>query len=669
MSCLLSPSRFLQVVVYAVLAFALTACGGGGGGSSSGAAGNGGALGESGQAPTVAAAAAEGLSDSAGGGFFGFEFGFGSAPVAQAALLITEVASNAGFADDSAWFEVYNPGTTSVNLAAFMLRSSSVDRSNNSTGSSTFALPAFDLPPKGYLVLAGKVFAQLPDGPKMLYLNNGTNIPSWAESGFIELIRRADNVTEDFVRFGTDTAAPMTPGAWGRRSVPALRTGIAEYGKSIVRLAARGVPDSNTSSDWNRVNFSTPGGPNDINPGVRDSDRDGVPDSAKVPGGTYAGLDLYAMGARPGKRDIFVELHTMANNPAAATPDAGLAPSKEALQKVVNAFAAKGIRFHVDVGTLYSATFNPALFNLGGGAVVPFAKCTNVPFVDQNNPVQPGCTNFYDYKGRGFDIRRRTIFHYGLFANSQNPSGSGGSSGIAEILGNDLLVTFGSGGLNNDSAIDTNLADNFLSSTLMHEFGHNLGLRHGGFENTNYKPNYVSIMNYTYQLPGLPGNLTTTAAADRYKFYVAGLNNETFDGCGALNSPCGKDHIIDYSNGSSFPLFEKFLIEQNLLGRGFQTTADYADWNLSGALDPLPYAFDLNRDGVLELLRDHDDWSAIVLPFTRSFIGYNSGATPGATPAAPARGFNPMQDMGKQMIQEAPPSPMMMRLIQNKAGR
>ena len=34
------------------------------------------------------------------------------------------------------------------------------------------------------------------------------------------------------------------------------------------------------------------------------------------------------------------------------------------------------------------------------------------------------------------------------------------------------------------------------ATTIMHELGHNLNLSHGGFEETNYKPNYVSIMNY-----------------------------------------------------------------------------------------------------------------------------------------------------------------------------
>ena len=38
----------------------------------------------------------------------------------------------------------------------------------------------------------------------------------------------------------------------------------------------------------------------------------------------------------------------------------------------------------------------------------------------------------------------------------------------------------------------------------MHELGHNLNLGHGGGDWTNNKPNYLSIMNYTFQMSGVP---------------------------------------------------------------------------------------------------------------------------------------------------------------------
>ena len=38
----------------------------------------------------------------------------------------------------------------------------------------------------------------------------------------------------------------------------------------------------------------------------------------------------------------------------------------------------------------------------------------------------------------------------------------------------------------------------------MHEFGHNLNLRHGGSDNINCKPNYLSIMSYSRQIDNNP---------------------------------------------------------------------------------------------------------------------------------------------------------------------
>jgi len=83
-----------------------------------------------------------------------------------------------------------------------------------------------------------------------------------------------------------------------------------------------------------------------------------------------------------------------------------------------------------------------------------------------------------------------------------------GSTGAAELPGQNFAVTFGSyieGG--EIIGVETEAA------TLMHELGHNLGLRHGGADDVNQKPNYISVMNFSYQLSGIiqaqvPGSIT-----------------------------------------------------------------------------------------------------------------------------------------------------------------
>ncbi|HTQ37168.1 MAG TPA: hypothetical protein VMH77_09040, partial [Steroidobacteraceae bacterium] len=191
--------------------------------------------------------------------------------------------------------------------------------------------------------------------------------------------------------------------------------------------------DTDAAADWTVRAFATPGGPNDGNCST-DADGDGIPDCAELPGTTFAGLPYYDWGARQGQKDIFIELDYM------TSADPGITPRKEALDKVVAAFAARGYAVHFDTGTLYSATIDPASYNLGGGNALTFAPGLSLV-------AGTGITSLYQYKAANFDVRRRPVFHYLIFGNSQLASGAAGSSGLAELNGNDFLVTLGGWGL------------------------------------------------------------------------------------------------------------------------------------------------------------------------------------------------------------------------------
>jgi len=114
---------------------------------------------------------------------------------------------------------------------------------------------------------------------------------------------------------------------------------------------------------------------------------------------------------------------------------------------------------------------------------------------------------------RRFDHNRRDMFHYALFAHAigiaradvDNPSTPYDerttptkNSGIADSpFGGDILVTLGFW----DDFVGTPFMQ---GATLAHEFGHTIGLRHGGTaEQPNCKPNYLSVMNYLFQVQGL----------------------------------------------------------------------------------------------------------------------------------------------------------------------
>ena len=78
------------------------------------------------------------------------------------------------------------------------------------------------------------------------------------------------------------------------------------------------------------------------------------------------------------------------------------------------------------------------------------------------------------------DSTKGDQLHYILFGSTQEPSGVDGSSGLADFVGPNLLVSLGGWGFRTEPAARLNKLVNVQAATLMHEFGHNLGLEHGG---------------------------------------------------------------------------------------------------------------------------------------------------------------------------------------------
>jgi hypothetical protein len=91
-------------------------------------------------------------------------------------------------------------------------------------------------------------------------------------------------------------------------------------------------------------------------------------------------------------------------------------------------------------------------------------------------------------RGSAADVleAKRLAYRYGIWGHGLN--GLDDTSGCAEIGGNDFIVSLGrwraAGGTRSEQA-----------GTFLHEFGHTLGLRHGGADDNNCKPNYLSAMN------------------------------------------------------------------------------------------------------------------------------------------------------------------------------
>lgn len=218
----------------------------------------------------------------------------------------------------------------------------------------------------------------------------------------------------------------------------------------------------------------------------------------------------------PNQKDVYVELDWMNNHD----------PDPSVIADVVNAFrnAPTPIYLHIQNGedpknSVFSNTgniqqhFNNVRIysqNLPG-YYVSYVKLKQAYFgtiVERQNSPSDSCPSnstpstisaSYSYNCL---TAKRQVFHYGMFVNkiynsvsSTEPS----PSGWAEIIGNDFFMSLGSF-TNGKGSIDEQ------EGSLMHELGHNLGLWHGGMtpptgiqDDDNCKPNYLSVMSYTYE--------------------------------------------------------------------------------------------------------------------------------------------------------------------------
>jgi hypothetical protein len=225
--------------------------------------------------------------------------------------------------------------------------------------------------------------------------------------------------------------------------------------------------------------------------------------------------------------------------------------------------------------------------------------------VAHDNDLNPVWAEFDAIKNVHFEEVRHPIFHYCLFAHQYD---SGTSSGVsrnpdppAGWNASDFLVTLG-GWTTNPGTVDEQ------AGTFMHEFGHNLGLRHGGSDHINYKPNYLSIMTYAFQTRGLRFN--------------------------------GDDGLFDYSRFGNIPALNENNLNENAGLNGGVAIANYGtryyctgttvnprtvdnannpiDWDCDNSLEA-SVSGSINRDVDLDNLTSFNDWPNLV--FNGGLVG------------------------------------------------
>jgi hypothetical protein len=180
---------------------------------------------------------------------------------------------------------------------------------------------------------------------------------------------------------------------------------------------------------------------------------------------------------------------------------------------------------------------------------------------------------FQNYRSANMASNRYGYFHYTIFAHEY--SDWPGSSGYAEIRGDDLTVTLGC----------SYAVTEYVANTIAHELGHNLNLQHGGADGINDKPNYNSVMNYRFQFAGIDTNCDSWG-----------------------------DSVLDYSVGANIAIDENHVDE-----RAGVCGSTPVDFNFNGSIEP-NLSYDLNADSWLATLQDNNDWGGIVYDWDGSSL-------------------------------------------------
>jgi hypothetical protein len=352
---------------------------------------------------------------------------------------------------------------------------------------------------------------------------------------------------------------------------------------------------------------------------MKDADGDGIMDcwetqnwGIDINSDGVRDLDLYARGARPDHKDVFVEVDAMNDH----------APPAAAIQMVVDAYA------HAP----YAEVLNPD--GLDGINLHAALDETNIP--QQPLPVMFGGfdvlkdTTFgtmaekLDPNHRFILAAKRLVYRYCMWVRTFCENDDSTHGGVAELThgdgGDDFVIALGSTGPCgwSDRVGDVRVH----AGAFMHELGHTLGLRHGGGSNDQYKPNYFSVMNYAWAYPRkwqAPG----AWRLDYSHAPLAILTEQVLDEDAGLGAPAGAYPVITMPYTDSLHVLRQARLE----------TGVGVDWNGNGSIETRFVGADVNVlgygrigcDNVVDLdltpddvLAPYSDWANLKYNFRKS---------------------------------------------------
>ena len=333
-------------------------------------------------------------------------------------------------------------------------------------------------------------------------------------------------------------------------------------------------------------------------PDITDMDGDGLLDSWETSGvdtdsdGTVD-LALPAMGADSEHKDVFVELDYM---PPHRLDQTGIAAVIAAFANapVKNPDGVDGVTLHVDNGP--GSVMDPTTGALWGSLSDQDALTHQTTLGSMTAGGDYDWSAFDTLKNGNFAEAREPAFHYAISAHAFD----GDVSGISRDLpASDVLVTLGDG-CSTAMGADCTFGAQEQAGTFMHELGHNLGLRHGGDDDTPYKPSHLSVMNYTFQFSGLwRANKTTEFDYSRHGF---AMNEAALNEAVGFAFPSGSPQAA-YLTGTRCPADNRTGV--------WPLTSFAVDFNCNGSMVGV-VSSDTNDDGLVSAFKAHPEWPTLL---------------------------------------------------------
>lgn len=296
-----------------------------------------------------------------------------------------------------------------------------------------------------------------------------------------------------------------------------------------------------------------------------DADGDALPDvwetngiDADLDGTVDLHIEALPFNADPDRADLYVEVDFMTCAVGGCDPSDTHThvPAVGAIQDVVDAFAAApvtnpdgttGISLHAMVDEALPDAPNILFQSTGPGTLDDFddIKLGSPPdagpcdgsFGTAAERANPNCANILAAK--------RLAFRYAIFGHSFSESPR--SSGVSEGPGNDFMVTFGGWSLMQITSAGGQRAAE--AGTFMHELGHTLGLGHGGDDDINCKPNYLSVMSYSFQLLNIDPTRPLDYSSEVLPLSTGSLDEGHLDETMGIGGPAGRQAVYGVGGG------------------------------------------------------------------------------------------------------------------------